>query len=504
MIDGVNISVANLQVLDSLLSDPDVKSEVIADFWRCMIVCFNTPRPSTNYDGVNKEERTQPFRNVCSQVCANAGLAYLEDATGNIIVKNFTDPTLVAKYCFQGHMDIVVSRNESVIHNFEIDGVDVQITSERTVKPAKGITLGADNGVAIACGLSILKNHKSIPLELLITKNEETSFDGACGVDPSLISANTILNLDSEVEKAICVGSAGGFEQRFSFILQREPADQNLFEIKLRDLKGGHSGIDIDNERTNGILALSRLLAYDGLRLVSIRGGTSSNAIPREASAVIAAEDYQIENLKTRFDELEAELSMTEPGISLEVKALEKNSVTVNPATVYSSRRLLGLIFSLGSGVARKLAGDVESSFNLGVVSTDEDKVTLRYLVRSTSVSWMKSFAKQLTLIGELSGAEVEEFVGFFGAWEPQYKSKIVSDLIKVHPCAGAKIKPYTVHAGLECSTILEKFAEVGRTFVECASIGPQIENAHSPDECLFIDSAAEFVHWVNNLVTSA
>ena len=124
--------------------------------------------------------------------------------------------------------------------------------------------------------------------------------------------------------------------------------------------------------------------------------------------------------------------------------------------------------------------------------------------MRSTSVSWMKSFAKQLTLIGELSGAEVQEFVGFFGAWEPQYKSKIVSDLIKVHPCAGAKIKPYTVHAGLECSTILEKFAEVGRNFVECASIGPQIENAHSPDECLFIDSAAEFVNWVNNLVTSA
>jgi dipeptidase D len=497
----------NREVLSELLSRESSQCPVIADFWAFMIACFNTPRPSTNYDGVDIPARNDLFREVCKKMCVQARLHYFEDQAGNIVIKNFNDGAMTAKFCFQGHMDVVVSRNEAVVHDFENDGVDVIIFGDEMIKPLKGITLGADNGVAIACGMAILKNNPSIPLELLITKNEETSFDGACGVDPNLISASTMLNLDSEVDRAICVGSAGGFEQHYILPLRRESTNLPNFEVFIRDLKGGHSGIDIDNERANAILVLARLLftcGEDQILVSSIRGGTSSNAIPREASALIAANDEQIECLRKRFEDLQIELNLTEPNLRLEIVRVERADDVLSPANLESTRKLLSLIFALGSGVARKLSGCVESSYNLGVVSCDNERVSLRYLVRSSSVSWMKSFSNATSLVGTSLDAQVKEFQGFFGAWEPQYDSDIVRKLCASHPSRdGESIKRYTVHAGLECSTILERFAQVGRS-IECASIGPRIENAHSPDECLYIDSAIEFVQWVQNVVSES
>ena len=403
-------------------------------------------------------------------------------------------------------MDVVVSKNDNVVHDFDTQGVDVRITDEGTIKPIKGITLGADNGVAIACGLAVLCNNRSIPLELLITKNEETDFSGACGLDASMISANVMLNLDSEVESAICVGSAGGFEQHFELPLMRSHLDVSTglgkFSVKVSNLKGGHSGIDIDKEKVNAILALCRILLNSGVRMDSIRGGTSTNGIPRDATCTIAATPDQIQSIHRAFASFKAEVAMIEEGIELEIESLPTVSDDWRPFEVQSTRTLLALVFAIGNGVVRKVpsTGDVEASFNLGMIATAGDCVVLKYLVRSTSVSWMQYFAKQLTAIGELAGAKVAEFQGYFGAWEPDYSSNIVEKLIASHPGKGAP-KAYTVHAGLECSTILEKFASIGRTTVECASIGPQIEHAHSPDECLFIESAVSFVRWVEALV---
>lgn len=500
------ISEPNRRVLKWLHDSFHSESGPTHDFWTFLMMCFSTPRPSTNYDGINKEERTIPFRRVCSEVCGAHGLTYLEDAAGNIIVKNFNAEKTQAKFCFQGHMDVVVSKNASVVHDFETEGVDVRITDEGTLKPVKGITLGADNGVAIACGFAILVNNKDVPLELLITKNEETSFDGACGLDATMLSATTLLNLDSEVEKMICVGSAGGFEQHFKLAMEHDPSCHNpLFQIRLFDFKGGHSGIDIDKEKVNANMALARLLLSDSnsIQIVELRGGTSTNAIPREAFATIACDPTEVQGIRKRFEDFAKETYAAEPDAKLDIEAIcrEDSSKGNVPMTVECTKKLIGLILATGTGVVRKLKGDVESSFNLGLLLTESNNFVLKYLIRSTSVSWMRFFANQLSLIGKSFGAEVLDSQGFFGAWEPQYNSKIVDNLIKSHPDPHAKVKTYTVHAGLECSTILERFAMIGRTDVECASIGPQIENAHSPDECLDIKSAVEFVRWVDNLV---
>ena len=469
-----------------------------------MLLCFNTPRPSTNYDGVDKPERSLPIRRAIELICKERGLSYTEDSALNSIVSN--NPGKKAVVCFQGHMDVVVSKNDSVVHNFETEGVDVRLTPDGTLKPVKGITLGADNGVAIAAGLAVLANHKNVPLELLVTQNEETGFDGARGLDASKLTADVLLNLDTEVEDEICVGSAGGFEQRFYVPIETSPTDMKKYTVRLTNFKGGHSGIDIDKEKFNAIIAMQRilLLAGDSFRLVSFNGGTSSNAIPRECSAIIAVDDESvISRLRENFETLKSEIILNEPDCALEITESHNKDIK-DPLTIESTQRVLGFLSACPNGILHRnmQTGDVESSVNIGVVQTGETEVVVKLLARSTSVSWMKFFAKRLSAIGRLVGARVEELIGMFGSWEPDVSSGVVKRLVNCHP-KGIKPKLYSVHAGLEGSTIMERFADAGRK-IECASIGPQIEHAHSPDECLFVESAVNFVNWVESYVSKA
>lgn len=469
-----------------------------------MMVCFSTPRPSTNYDGTNKEGRNDIFRGILRQICLDTGLHYREDAARNILVSNSTLPK--AKVCFQGHMDVVVSKNESTEHDFETEGVDVQLTSEGTVKPIKGITLGADNGVAIAAGLAVLINHKSTPMELLITKNEETDFSGASALDASMITADTMLNLDSEVESQICAGSAGGFDQSLFIPIERAPASTEPFwTVKVKDMKGGHSGMDICREKTNAILAMHRVvlanLQKKQFRILSINGGTARNAIPRECTLVVQCNADVIEIIKNNFNTLKQEIQHREDHACIEVEQVkvDNHNAAYLPLTEASTRKLLNIIAAFPNGVMHTVpeTHDTQSSLNFGVLKLKEasNEASANFFVRSTSESWMKFFSQKLTAIGNLVGARVDEYQGYLGCWEPVYGSNILKKLVETHPPFKIQPKTYTIHAGLECSTLVERFNKIGRK-IECASIGPQIENAHSPDECLYIDSAVHFVKW--------
>jgi dipeptidase D len=469
-----------------------------------MMVCFSTPRPSTNYDGVVKESRNDKIREVLRTICTDKSFSYKEDSTGNILVSSAGSGK--AKVCFQGHMDVVVSKNETVDHDFDTQGVDVRITTEASVKPVKGITLGADNGVAIAAGLAVMCNHPTIPMELLITKNEETDFSGAIGLDASMITADTILNLDSEVESQICAGSAGGFDQNFALTIDREleASREACWMIKVKDMKGGHSGVDAHRERFNAILAMHRVLletlnSGGNFKIVSVSGGTARNAIPRECSAIIQTSNEGIVALiNSKFDILKAEIKIREETARIEISKIDS---TGNALTMESTEKVLRFISAFPNGVMHTVpeTGDIESSLNFGILTLPGDSTVLsaNFFVRSTSESWLRFFAQKLTAMGKLAGAHVEEFQGFLGAWEPIYDSHIIRKLKETHPAREGidRVKIYTIHAGLECSTLVERFQAIGRT-VECASIGPQIDNAHSPDECLHIESAVHFVKW--------
>jgi len=54
----------------------------------------------------------------------------------------------------------------------------------------------------------------------------------------------------------------------------------------------------------------------------------------------------------------------------------------------------------------------------------------------------------------------------------------------------------YSVHAGLECGFIIGKYPNL-----DCVSIGPFIEDAHTPEERLFIPSLERFYNLLRQSV---
>ena len=62
----------------------------------------------------------------------------------------------------------------------------------------------------------------------------------------------------------------------------------------------------------------------------------------------------------------------------------------------------------------------------------------------------------------------------------------------------GTKAELKSIHAGLECGLLIEKIPDM-----DVASIGPQIENAHSPEEKVQISSVQRFYRHLTALLES-
>jgi len=184
--------------------------------------------------------------------------------------------------------------------DFEKDPIQTIIDGD-WVK-ADGTTLGADNGIGLAAILAVLtdKNLKTGMLEALITIDEERGMTGVFGLKPNVLKGDILLNLDSEDEGEIFIGCAGGMDASITFNISREPvpAGYKAFQIEIKGLKGGHSGLDINLGRLNANKGLNRFIKYamDNLNalLVSFDGGSLRNAIPREANAIILVPENKV------------------------------------------------------------------------------------------------------------------------------------------------------------------------------------------------------------------
>ena len=200
----------------------------------------------------------------------------------------------------QAHTDMVCEKNSDSTHDFAEDPIELEFDGE-WIRSASGTTLGADDGIGVAAALAVLDDDElqHPPLEVVFTVQEETTFAGASGVDISGCEAMRMINLDHADERELIVGSCGGTGAEFTMPLEREagiPAGMKAFRIRLTGLQGGHSGEDIHRGRGNAISLLLRLLEASELRVVSIHGGTNRLAIPREAEAVVLAENEDATN----------------------------------------------------------------------------------------------------------------------------------------------------------------------------------------------------------------
>ena len=402
----------------------------------------------------------------------------------------------------QGHMDMVCEKNNDVDHDFSKDPIELKRDGD--ILSANGTTLGADNGIGVSTSLAILENTslKHGPIEGLFTIDEETGLTGAFAMKSDMLTGKIMLNLDSEEFGVITVGCAGGGDSKIEVPIKTESiqGDMQNVMVKVSGLKGGHSGVNINEQRGNAIKILGRLLwnaSQDHeFFITEIKGGDKHNAIPREAYAYVSIKKSDknafADELKKEAKDILEEIKPIDPKFTLDVTDIDNSNTRFSKT---SQEMLLNLIHGLPHGVEKMsydIPGLVETSTNLATVAVKENTAVIGLSSRSSIKSALQDMRDRIRALGELSGGKVTEEAAYPG-WKPDLNSNILKLAKKVHKdMFGKEPKVEAVHAGLECGIIGEKFPGM-----DMISIGPSINYMHSPEEQVSISSVEKFYKYV-------
>ncbi len=429
------------------------------------------------------------------------GLEVLRDKALNVVVRK---PASLGRenapmVCLQGHLDMVCEKNKDKVHNFEKDPIELVVNGN--ILTANGTTLGADNGIAVATNLAIMedKTLEHGPLEFLFTVDEETGLTGANNLEPGFIQSKTLMNLDSEEEGALYVGCSGGKNTIGTWKATYEPLPQNYTPaiVRVKGLKGGHSGLEIDKGRGNSIKILNRvLLKLDeiGVRISMLEAGNKSNAIPREAEALVYVPVKKLNDTSAIVSQynsiIREELASVDPDLTIIFEeAKDKKRGKVFKKSLQT--KILLTISGLPHGVVKMSAdipGLVETSNNVAIIRTDAKKIELTTSQRSSVASEIVEIVHTVASILKLSGADAKTTEGYPG-WKPNLDSKILNTAKETYQALYGK-EPHikAIHAGLECGIIGEKYPGM-----DMVSFGPTLEGVHSPDEKIHIDTVEKF-----------
>ncbi len=459
--------------------------------WKHFYSLTQIPRPS------KKEAQVIAFAKEFGE---KLGLETIVDEVGNVIIRKpatagFEDRQTVV---LQGHLDMVPQKNEGTDHDFEKDPIQT-IVDEGWLK-AKGTTLGADNGIGVAAAMAVLEatdlEHGSI--EALFTIDEETGMTGAFKLKPGLLQGDILLNMDSEDEGELYIGCAGGIDTTGEIAIKTEAVAEasKAFKVAVKGLKGGHSGLDIHLGRGNANKILNALLLMGfekyGLRIASIEGGSLRNAIPREAFATVTV----AENKLTAFAQfVEAfagiatgEFKDADPGLAISCEETEMPEQVFTKETQISMFEAVAKCPNGVIAMSKDMPGVVETSTNLAIVKSENGKITLAALQRSSVDADKAKLAEQIRTVFEKAGGKAFSS-GDYPGWKPNVNSPILETMKKVYNDKYGKVPEVKViHAGLECGILGASYPNW-----DMISFGPTIRNPHSPDEKIEIDSVGKF-----------
>ena len=417
--------------------------------------------------------------------------AYQDQLNNVIIIKQATAgyenaPAVI----LQGHMDMVCEKAPDCEKDMEKEGLDLAVDGDTVY--ARGTTLGGDDGIAVAMALALL-DADDIPhprLEAVFTVDEEIGMLGAVGMeDVSMLRGRRMLNLDSEVEGVFTVSCAGGNLTKCTLPVRRETFGAEFLTVTVGGLRGGHSGVEIDKGLGNACMLLGRVLTACGretaLRLVSVSGGLKDNAIPREASAVVAAADArEIRAVCARLDaELKNEYRTTDPEVFVSVR----DGGADLPMDEDSTRRILAFLTCAPNGI-QAMSADipslVQTSLNLGILTTGDETVDASFCVRSSVDSQKQMLVERLECLTETLGGSVGVF-GDYSGWEYRSDSPLRELLVEVFTEQyGHAPKIEAIHAGVECGIFAGKLPGL-----DCVSMGPDLTEIHTCRERLHIAS---------------
>ncbi|MEA1986807.1 MAG: aminoacyl-histidine dipeptidase [Candidatus Marinimicrobia bacterium] len=462
----------------------------------------NIPRCS------KKEER---ISNWLVDWAKENNLEAIRDDVENVLIKVPAtkglekNPTVI----IQGHMDMVCEKTPDSPHDFSKDAIENIIDGDWL--HANKTTLGADNGIALAFGLEIARDKEIAhpPLELLFTVDEETGLTGANALKGDFLDGKILLNFDSEDEGIFTVGCAGGRDTKINLPLEYENISNSkkLYKLKISGLMGGHSGQDITAHRGNANKILARILEAISekylLNIAYLEGGTAHNAIPRDSHAVITFDENDFKNIQkivAKYESIiKAEFSETEKDIKIAIS--ESNVKYEKIFTEKITENVINLILALPHGIkdmSLEFNGLPETSCNLAMLRIENDKLSILSSQRSSKMTVRDSLTKEIESVAKLAGAEYKSDAGY-SSWQPNLDSKLLAQCKKVYKKKfnkNAKIE--VVHGGLECGVIGAKYDGM-----DMISIGPTIENPHSPQERMYIPSLIKFWDFVVELLKS-
>ncbi len=441
---------------------------------------------------------TKAISDYCVNFAKAHGLNYIQDDSDNVIIfKNGTAGyEQSAPVILQGHLDMVCEKDSDINIDFSKDGLTLQLRDDTIT--AKGTTLGADDGIAVAYALAILASEDipHPPLEVIFTSDEEMGMLGAAALDCSALRSRIMLNMDSEEEGYLLVSCAGGIRVNANLSLEREDASGIMVDIKLSGLMGGHSGVEIDKGRANACKLLGRTLyrLYNDFqfRIISIGGGLMDNAIPREASAqILLSEDADLFGLENTVRELNEiynrEYQLTDSNIKLEIYN-KKPAASDYAMSADTTSKVITALVCLPNGIQR-MSSDikdlVQTSLNLGILSSTDTDVIYSFAVRSSVESEKEELVGRIKCLIEALGGTIS-CSGDYPAWEYRKDSPLRELMIKIYEEQyGNKPIVQALHAGVECGLLSGKLPGL-----DCVSFGPDIKDAHTPKESLNTDSA--------------
>lgn len=473
-----------------------LKPEIV---WKYFWDVAQVPRPSFEEDQI---------MDWLKQWAKDHGLEYKEDGTKNLVIKKpgSGGGESAPPVCIQCHTDMVCCKVPELEHDFKTDSIKMVrdgnwITADRT-------TLGADDGIGVAYALALLDQPdgtKLPPLECLFTVREEADMGGIIGLDAGLVTARLAINVDTEQWGNIYIGSAGHATNpiRIHVGMEAAPAAHVALKLAVSGLQGGHSGVNINEERGNANVFVIRLVdalmgAVPGARLASMTGGEAFNALTRDAEAVVtvaaAEEEAARAALGKCFEELVEEYGRMEEAMKLDVTAPEGAVEAVMGEA--DGRRFVQLASLIPHGIQKwshSVKDLVETSNNLGIIRVAEGeaqaggKVTYEFgtMCRSMLSHGVSTFQSKLRKITALTGAELQQGDVLPG-WTPNPDSPLLEITKDVMWKMNDGEEPWVgaIHAGLECGMMAAKMPGL-----DVISVGPTITGAHSPDERVEIDS---------------
>ncbi|NVB37807.1 beta-Ala-His dipeptidase [Pseudenhygromyxa sp. WMMC2535] len=486
-----------------------------AELWRQFDAIRRIPRPSLHEAGVREYLRA---------LASAQGWECETDEGGNLVLHapgkgRGRDSSPLA---IQGHMDMVCEKRPDVAHDFFHDPISLHREQaevagrSREILRAEGTTLGADNGIGCATALAIALSPglDHPPLDLLFTADEEEGMSGAFSLEPGMLRARRLLNFDAEQEGSVYLSCAGGRELHANWRLDRGPrcSDDEVVRLSVGGLRGGHSGVDIQEPRANAIAFLVELMVapevvLEGVRLASCDGGGRPNAIAREAETLLWCARSRVEALGQAFEKAGARLRLPfaegDPGLEVRFEVLdaEQAAAVPDPVSAMTSRAILEALRAQRHGVlswSTVIPGLVETSNNIGSITTDGECLTLVQMARSSKPRAVEIFQERCELTLEASGAVVE-FRHAFPGWEARTDNELVEVAKQVYrELFGRPPRLEAIHAGLECGVLGSRVPGL-----EMISFGPDIFNAHTPSESLGLASVEPFWRFAVGVVAA-